>query len=78
MDQLNKQIQDKQTQIAERLQELRRAKGFSAYEEFAFKNKINRSTYGRMEQGRNMRMDSFLQALIALDITLEDFHKGLK
>lgn len=77
MDELQIKIQDNLRKIGLRLRELRKEKGFSGYDEFAYENKLNRSTYGRMEKGYNMRMDTFLTALEALDISLEEFFKGI-
>jgi len=78
MDERHERTERRLINIGARLRELRKAKGYRAYDEFAFKQGINRSTYGRMEKGRNMRMDTFLDVIDALDITLEEFYEGMK
>ena len=71
---------DKYTQkqlenLGNRLQELRIAKGFTNYEQFAFDNNLPRAQYGRYENGQDLRFSSLLKVLKAMDISLEDFFK---
>ena len=60
-------------QLGKRIKELRKAAGYSNYEHFAFQNEINRSQYGRYENGEDLRFSSLLKVLKALDISLKDF-----
>jgi Helix-turn-helix. len=60
-------------QIGERIRAIRKAKGFSNYEQFAFQHEFNRSSYSRFERGEDMRMSSLLRVLDAFDITLQEF-----
>ena len=47
------------------------------YEVFAFKNGINRMSYFNVEKGNNIQLSTLLKILDGLDITLEEFFKGL-
>jgi transcriptional regulator with XRE-family HTH domain len=59
--------------IGNRLRQLRKAKGYSNYELFAFDNKIARAQYGRYEKGEDLRVSSLIKVLCALDIYLSEF-----
>ncbi len=65
--------------LGERLKEIRREKGYTNYEQFAFDNEIPRAQYGRYEKGHDLRFSSLLKVLKAMDISLKDFFsKGFK
>ena len=65
--------------LGERLKEIRREKGYTNYEQFAFDNEIPRAQYGRYEKGHDLRFSSLLKVLKAMDISLNDFFsKGFK
>ncbi len=57
--------------LGKRIKALRKAKGYSNYEQFAFTHEINRSQYGRYENGEDLRFSSLLKVLNALGVTLE-------
>lgn len=59
--------------LGKRLTALRKAKGYSNYEQFAFSNDINRSQYNRYENGEDLRLSSLLKVLKALGISLKEF-----
>lgn len=61
--------------LANRLKEFRRAKGYSNYEQFAFDNELPRAQYGRYEKGQDLRFSSLLKVLKALDISLDEFFR---
>lgn len=63
------------TTLGRKLRELRIARGFSNYEQFAFEHNLPRAQYGRYEQGQDLRFSSLLKVLKALDVSLEDFFK---
>ena len=65
-------------EIAARIKKLRIEKGYTSYENFAFKEALDRKQTWRMEQGQNFRITSLFKILNALDISLEDFFKGLE
>jgi len=69
----DKNIAEIQKRIGERLKELRIDRGYTNYEHFAFSNDVSRSNYGKYENGHNMRMDTFIHILTALDISFQDF-----
>ena len=67
---------DKQlANLGKRIKKIRKEAGFTNYEQFAFTHGINRSQYGRYENGEDLRFSSLLKVLKALDISLEDFFK---
>ena len=59
--------------LGKRLRELRIRKGFTNYEQFAFTHNINRSQYGKYENGEDLRFSSLLKVLKALDVSLSEF-----
>jgi len=64
-----KQLQN----IGNRFKKLRKEKGYTNYELFAFDNDIPRAQYGRYEKGSDLRFSSIVKVLKALDIPLKDF-----
>lgn len=64
--------------LSERLKEIRIAKGYHNYEQFAFQHNISRSQYGRYENGQDIRFSSLCRVLKALDITFEEFFEGFE
>jgi transcriptional regulator with XRE-family HTH domain len=46
--------------------------GYNSAEQFAFENKINRSTYQRVEQGKNMTLDTLVKVAQALKIEIKE------
>ena len=64
--------------IAERLKELRKAKGYSNYEHIAFELGMSRSAYWRLETGANFELKTLVKICRLLDISLEEFFHGIK
>lgn len=64
-------------QMAEKLKELRKAKGFTSHETFAFEHELNRVQYWRVETGKNITIKTLLKILEIHNLSLEDFFKGL-
>lgn len=60
-------------QLGERLKTLRKAKGFTNYEYFAYEIGISRAQYGKYEAGGNIKHTTLLKILKGLDISLKDF-----
>lgn len=77
MENLEKEIESKILKIAEKIKLLRKAKGFSSYETFAFEYEINRVQYWRIETGRNITLKTLLKVLSIHKISLETFFKDL-
>jgi len=48
------------------------------YETFAKEHHFNKVTISRIEAGENFTMISLIQVLRVLDISVEDFFKGIK
>lgn len=63
--------------IAERLKELRKAKGYSNYEHIAFELGMSRSAYWRLETGANFELKTLIKICRFLDISLEEFFRGI-
>lgn len=66
-------IDDQLKNLANRLKEVRKEKGYANYEQFAFDNELPRAQYGRYEKGQDLRFSSLLKVLKAMDISLADF-----
>ncbi len=62
--------------IGKKFRALRKEKGYTSYESFAWDHGINRMQYWRMETGENFTFLSFIKVLDALEIPLEDFFKS--
>lgn len=67
-----KDIDQMMKKIGLRLKELRKAK-HSNYEHFAYENELNRVQYGRYENGKDLRMSTFLKVIDALKISPKEF-----
>lgn len=63
--------------IALRLKELRKAKGYSNYEHIAFALEMSRSAYWRLETGANFELKTLIKICRLLEVSLEDFFKGI-
>ncbi|MBS1683986.1 MAG: helix-turn-helix transcriptional regulator [Bacteroidetes bacterium] len=59
--------------IGQKLQDVRKEKGYKNYETFAFENEIPRTQYGRYERGQDLKVSSLLKVLHALDIPAAEF-----
>ena len=64
--------------LAKRIKDIRQEKGYTNYENFAFENNINRSQFGRYENGEDLRYTSLIRVIRAFGITIEEFFKGMK
>lgn len=64
--------------IALRLKELRKEKGYSNYEHIAFALEMSRSAYWRLETGANFELKTLIKICRLLDVSLEEFFKGIK
>lgn len=73
-DGLNRPLEDIQIlEISKALKQLRLDKGYSNYDELAYKLKMARSQYGPYENGKNMNLFTFLRILNFHGITLTEF-----
>ena len=63
--------------IGDRLKQLRKEAGYTSYEYFAYENNISRPQYGKYEAGANIQLNTLIRILKHLNISLEDFFKGM-
>ena len=68
-------IEQELKNFGDRLRILRKAKGYTNHENFAFENNINRVQYGRYEKGGNIKLATLIRVLKGLDISLKDFFR---
>ena len=64
--------------IAERLRQLRKAKGYKNYEHIAFELGMSRSAYWRLETGANFELKTLIKICKLLGLSLEEFFNGIK
>jgi len=63
--------------IGNKLKLLRKDAGYTSYEYFAYENNISRPQYGKYEGGANIQLNTLIRILSHLNISLEDFFKGM-
>lgn len=61
--------------LGERIRELRKQKGYSNYEHFAYETGISRTQYGKYEKGENIKFLTLLRILKGLGVSLDEFFK---
>ncbi len=61
--------------LGERIKSLRISKGYTNYENFAFKHDIPRAQFGRYERGEDLRFSSLVKVVKAFDMTLQEFFR---
>ena len=59
--------------IGNRIKDLRKSKGYTSAEIFAYDNNLSRVSYWRMEHGYNITMQSLLKILDIHNISLVEF-----
>lgn len=60
--------------IGERLQHLRKEKGYTSYEQFAFEHDFSRMHYWKIEKGKaNITIRTLLKLLEIHGLTIEEF-----
>lgn len=64
--------------IAERLREVRKEKGHSSYEYFAYDHDLNKATVGKAETKGTVQLATLLKILEILQVSPEEFFKGIK
>jgi len=69
LDEQNQTIE----KIGERIKQLRLKKGYTSAENFALDHDIDRSQYGKIERGTNMRTTTLVIMLRHFDITIDEF-----
>ncbi len=59
--------------LGSRLRALRKERGYSSAEKFAYANDLNRVQYSRYETGADLRFTTLTKVLTAMDISLAEF-----
>jgi len=67
------QVKDMLEKLGSRFRALRKARGYTNYEQFAFDHGLPRAQYGRYEKGQDLRFGSLVKVVAALEISLSDF-----
>jgi hypothetical protein len=63
--------------IGERLKQLRKDRGFSNADFFAYENGIAAAQYARYERGEDMRVSTLIRLAKAYDVSLSEFFKDM-
>lgn len=61
--------------VAQKIKQLRKDKGYTSFQAFAFDNDINRVQYWRVEKGHNITLKTFFKILQIHNLTPEEFFK---
>jgi transcriptional regulator with XRE-family HTH domain len=64
--------------VGNRFRELRIKQGFTAYDSFAFSKELPRQTVLRAEQGKGITLETLYNLISALEVSPEEFFKGIK
>lgn len=64
--------------IGARIRELRKEKGYTNHDHFAYDHGLDRTQYSKYERGADMRLSSLVKILDALDISPAEFFKDFK
>lgn len=59
--------------LGARIKHLRKAKGYTNYEYFAYDLGISRAQYGKYEASANMKFNTLLKIIHGLGISVEEF-----
>lgn len=71
---LKAQTEKELLKIGNKLKKLRKAKGYSSPDKFAYDHDLNRSQYGKYEAGRNnITIATLLKIITHFELTLEEF-----
>ena len=72
----NNDIDPRLLEIANKLKELRKQKGYTSYEDFAIQNDLDRKQYWRIENGSNITLRSLIRILDIHGVSLNEFFKS--
>lgn len=70
-NQLN--AEDQQAKLGNRIRELRKKKGYTSLEIFAYEHGFGRTQYARYENGEDLRFSTLVRLIKCFDMTLEEF-----
>jgi len=68
-----KKLDHRIMKIADKLESIRKQRGYTSYENFAIDKGLPRMQYWRMEKGTNFQFESLLKILDALEMSLAEF-----
>jgi transcriptional regulator with XRE-family HTH domain len=72
-------LSDLLEKVGKKLEELRKKKGYTSHETFAYDNEIPRVQYWRIEKGRaNLTLKSLVKILAIHKLTVEEFFASLQ
>jgi len=77
MAEIDNDILELNKKVAQKLRQLRVDSGYSSYETFAFDNEINRVQYWRIENGKNITLQTLFKILKIHKITPADFFSDI-
>jgi transcriptional regulator with XRE-family HTH domain len=63
--------------VANKIKQLRKDKGYTSFQSFAFEYELNRVQYWRIESGKNITLKTLIKVLDIHKISLQDFFKDL-
>ena len=72
------EIDPRIVKIAEKIKQLRKERGYTSYEQFAFDHDLPRVGYGNHEKGTNLTIVSLLRILDIHQISLAEFFKDFE
>jgi transcriptional regulator with XRE-family HTH domain len=64
--------------VGKKIRELRIEKGYPAYDSFAFSKELPRHNVLRAEQGKSITTTTLIKIINALEVSPEEFFKGIK
>ncbi|MEZ5017871.1 MAG: helix-turn-helix transcriptional regulator [Flavipsychrobacter sp.] len=59
--------------IGKRIRQVRKLRGYSSQESFAYEHDISRTQYGRYERGEGLHVSSLIKLVRIFDMTLAEF-----
>ena len=65
--------EDQVRKMAERLKHLRKERGYSNMDIFAYENGFGRAQYGRYEKGQDLRFTTIVRLANCFDMSLKEF-----
>lgn len=68
-------VEDQQARLGNRIRELRKKKGYTSLEIFAYEHGFGRTQYARYENGEDLRFSTLVRLVNCFDMTLEEFFR---
>lgn len=61
--------------VAKKIKQLRKDKGYTSFQDFAYEHELNRVQYWRVESGHNITLKTLFKILKIHNLTPEEFFK---